>query len=81
MDSIHGHEVLRFMLDHGRGFSRESLVAAIENRFGPDARFHTCSASALDAAGLVDFLEARGKFTLHDDGGFQTAPDRICSHE
>lgn len=78
--SIHGHEVMQFMLDQGDAFTRESLQAAIVGRFGADARFHTCSAKGMDAAALIDFLAARGKFV--DTGtGFNTQADKICSHD
>jgi probable metal-binding protein len=78
-ESVHGHEVLHFMVECGRGFSRESLIQAVTERFGPEARFHTCSAEGMTAAQLVDFLAARGKFVDTADG-FSTRPDRICNH-
>ena len=37
---IHGHEVLEMMQD--RTYTMEGLLKAIEERFGADARFHTC---------------------------------------
>lgn len=55
MSSIHGHEVLNMMIDSGESFSTASLITAIEQRFGADARFHTCSQQDLTAAQLVDF--------------------------
>jgi probable metal-binding protein len=80
MTSIHGHEVLHMMLEQAAGFaSVEALVAAIETRFGPRARFHTCSAEDMDARQLVQFLTERGKFVPRD-GGFNTSPEKICSH-
>lgn len=79
MNRIHGHEVLQMMLASGRAYTRESLVNEVLGKFGPEARFHTCSAEDLTAAQLVDFLEAKGKF-VPQEGGFQTAPDRICRH-
>lgn len=80
MASIHGHEVLHMMLEAKDGFaSVEDLVAAIEGRFGADARFHTCSAEGMDARALVDFLSERGKFAPQA-AGFNTSPDKICNH-
>lgn len=78
-ESIHGHEVLHFMLENPAGFTRESLQAAIIARFGADARFHTCSAEGMDAATLIDFLEAKGKF-VPSSAGFNTEPEKICNH-
>ena len=79
MITIHGHEVLEMMLDSNQAFTKPGLIAAIRSKFGPEARFHTCSANGLSAEELVDFLEAKGKFVPRQ-GGFQTAPELICSH-
>jgi probable metal-binding protein len=78
-DSIHGHEVLHFMQEHGGGFTRESLRDAVIARFGADARFHTCSADDLTAEQLIDFLDARGKFVAGENG-FNTQPHSTCNH-
>lgn len=78
-NSIHGHAVMEMMLEQGLSYSRASLKQAIDQRFGTDARFHTCSASELDSSGLIDFLAAKGKFIEAGDG-FQTHADKICQH-
>ena len=57
----------------------EEIVAARVERFGEDARFHSCSASGMDVPAVIAFLESRGKFVARDEG-FNTAPDRICNH-
>ncbi len=79
MNDIHAHEVMHLMLELDQGFSRESLARAIVERFGEDARFHSCSASGMDAHAVIDFLASRGKFVLRADG-FNTAQDKICNH-
>lgn len=79
MESIHGHEVLNMMIASGESYSKESLMLAIENRFGESARFHTCSAENMTAAELVAFLEKKGKF-VPVDAGFTTAESKICRH-
>ena len=79
MTGIHAHEVMHMMLEQGDVFSRESLARAIIDRFGADARFHSCSAAGMDVHAVIDFLESRGKFVARDDG-FNTAEDKICSH-
>lgn len=80
MTSIHGHDVLHMMLEHEAGFaSEDALVAAIETRFGAEARFHTCSAEGMDARALVEFLAERGKF-IPNGGSFNTAAEKICAH-
>ncbi|HDX5342560.1 YecH family metal-binding protein [Citrobacter sedlakii] len=79
MTSIHGHEVLNMMIASGEPYSTASLEAAIKNRFGEQARFHTCSASDMTAGELVAFLAAKGKFVAKDDG-FSTHESKICRH-
>ncbi|MEK6249274.1 MAG: YecH family protein [Planctomycetales bacterium] len=75
----HAHEVMHMMLELDRDFSRESLSQAIIERFGVDARFHSCSQAGMDVHAVVDFLESRGKFVARTDG-FNTAQDKICNH-
>ena len=79
MSSIHGHEVLHMMLDAGTAYTTEGLIAAIEQRFGREARFHTCSAAEMNAAQLVTFLANKGKF-VPQEAGFTTAASKICQH-
>lgn len=76
---IHGHQVMSLILASGRTFTRESLAAFIVAEFGPEARYNTCSAANLTAAGLVDFLAAKGKFA-GPDTGFTVYPGRVCQH-
>ena len=79
--SIHGHEVMQMMIASGISYTRETLRQAMAEQFGPDARYHTCSAQAMTADALIDFLAARGKFADATDGnGFQTDPSKICDH-
>jgi probable metal-binding protein len=78
MNDIHGHEVLKMMLESGVSYSKESLTAEIVARFGPEARFCTCSAQNMTALELVNFLDSKGKFVRRDDG-LNTSSELICS--
>jgi len=77
--SIHGHEVIEMILASQQSYTRASLEAAITARFGPTARFHTCSAEDMDAAGLVAFFAARGKFVGAPDA-FTINRAEVCQH-
>ncbi|MFC5707113.1 MULTISPECIES: YecH family metal-binding protein [Aeromonas] len=77
--SIHGHEVMEMMLTQDGQFTRASLKQAIDAHFGAEARFHTCSASEMDAEALIELLAKRGKF-IESEQGFQTRADKICNH-
>ncbi|WP_281213873.1 YecH family metal-binding protein [Shewanella insulae] len=78
-DSIHGHQVMELMLSLGRAVSKGELTELMHQAFGEQARYHTCSASEMDAQELIAFLERKGKFTESAEG-IATAADRICNH-
>lgn len=78
-DQIHGHEVMKMMLDAGRRYTKTTLRAAIVERFGEAARFYTCAAENMTADELIAFLDGRNKFIQEGDG-FTTDPARICQH-
>ena len=67
------------MIQSGKLYTRSSLLTDIVAKFGPHSRFHTCSAENLTPEGIIDFLEAKGKFVPREDG-FQTSPDLMCKH-
>lgn len=77
MKQVHAHEVLKMMLASGKTYTRESLVADITQKFGPEARFCTCSGDNMTAADLVTFLDGKGKLVAQG-GGFQTSADLMC---
>jgi len=78
-ENIHGHEVMKMMLEEEQSFTEETLHRAIIQRYGERARFCTCSAENMSAAELIAFLKERGKFIPNGEG-FQTAPEKICNH-
>ncbi|QLE85991.1 DUF2492 family protein [Shewanella sp. Scap07] len=78
-DSIHGHQVMQLMLSLGKAVTKTELKSLMAENFGEDARFHTCSASEMDAEQLIAFLDAKGKFIASNEG-IETAADRICNH-
>jgi probable metal-binding protein len=78
-NEIHGHEVMGAITASGRLFTRATLTSFISERFGADARFHTCSAGGMTAGELVEFLAKRGKFAGTEEG-FTVNPNRVCSH-
>lgn len=80
MESIHGHDVMRMMVEAGRSFTENQLEEAIVQRFGVEARFHTCSASGMTPKELIGFLKMRSKFIVANDTVAMRA-ENICDHE
>ncbi|OCG01273.1 YecH family metal-binding protein [Gilliamella sp. wkB112] len=80
MLSVHGHEVLHMM--DGNNYTESSLLQAIEQRFGKDAKFHTCSKSDMNAQQLINFLKERGKFkpAVSNETKFTVDTKKICNH-
>lgn len=76
---IHGHDVLDMMTASGVTYTRATLTDAIHAKFGPAARYHTCSAEDMTAGQLIEFLAARGKFRGSEDG-FTVNAERVCQH-
>jgi probable metal-binding protein len=77
--SVHGHDVIDMICAARTPYSRAGLVAAIVEKFGPETRFHTCSADGLDADGLIDFLLSRQKL-VGDASALEFSPAGRCNH-
>ncbi len=67
-ESIHGHQVMEMMAAAAKSYSKSELKAEIANKFGKDARFHTCMGSNLTADDLIEFLASKGKFVESEEG-------------
>lgn len=76
---IHGHAVLQMMDESGQSYSRETLLAAINEKFGDDARFGICSGGNMTASELIEALAAKGKF-VGDEDAFRFDPSAMCNH-
>jgi probable metal-binding protein len=76
---IHGHEAIALIRALPAPLDRAALVQLIEEHFGHAARFFTCSASGMTAAGLIAFLVERGKLASRG-GQLVFDPSRSCGH-
>lgn len=77
--SIHAHKILKMMA--GNEYTEAQLVVAIQEQFGEDAVFHTCSAKDMNAQAIVDFLKNKGKFRLFAGERFTVDESNVCDHE
>ena len=75
----HAHEVLGMMI--GQTFTDETLLAAMRETFGDDAKYYSCSQSDMSAEQLLGFLKSKGKF-VEVPGGYtvNTAGGGGCGH-
>lgn len=78
--SLHGHIVMRMIIDADPPHTRDSLGLAVDDAFGPEVRFHTCSAEQMDLDQLLAFLAERGKVDWRD-GCLVSDPALVCDHE
>ena len=79
MEQIHGHEVINLIAAANRPMSRDEIIGEANLQFGSGARYFTCSAEGMDAAGLVDFLVARGKIE-ESAAGWSLRAASVCNH-
>ncbi|MCK5520859.1 MAG: YecH family protein [Candidatus Marinimicrobia bacterium] len=64
---IHGSEVIQMMVQSRQKYTKERLISVVNEKFGSDTLFYTCSADNLSVADLADFLLANGKFLDKDE--------------
>ncbi|GHC01062.1 YecH family metal-binding protein [Cerasicoccus arenae] len=79
VNETHGHAVLQMMDESGKTYSQESLLDAINKKFGDSTRFVICSGGNLTASELIEALDAKGKFIGEKDA-FKFDPDAMCNH-
>lgn len=77
--SIHGHEVIFLVHDAPKPLTRAELEKAVQDQFGADARFHTCSMSDLTLEQLLQFLLSKGKL-VERQGRLQVNLAEVCDH-
>jgi len=65
---IHEHEVYKLMLESGDMFTKQELLAFIQNHFGDSPKFYNCRQSGMNPAQLIDLMEREGNFLLVNEG-------------
>jgi len=78
-NEVHIHEIMSMMIESGKIYSRASLKSAIQEQFGADTSFCTCSMQGLDTEQAIAFMEMRGKFVASEDG-LSMPPENRCNH-
>lgn len=76
VQSIHGHELMHWMLPKGR-MTQDAFWTEARTLFG-GARFHTCSVDGMTLEGLVEFLAGKGKI-VRDESTIQLVVP-ACDH-
>ncbi|NTV47621.1 MAG: YecH family protein [Chlorobiales bacterium] len=80
MQSIHGHEILKMLIDAKDAYTRERLGLEVSQKFGENVRFHACQGSDMTLDGLMEYLSVRGKIQ-EKNGRLYSATEHMCSHE
>ncbi len=76
-ESIHGHQVMEMMATSQKSYSKAELKSEIANKFGENARFHTCMGSDLTVDDLISFLASKGKF-VDSEQGVSMPEEHLC---
>ncbi|GIU50472.1 MULTISPECIES: YecH family protein [Shewanella] len=75
-DSIHGRNVIKLMKAQNTPQPHQQWLALMAQEFGENAQFHTCRASDMTGAQLVDLFISNGRLT-ETEAGFQI---NQCGH-
>ena len=78
-NSVHGHDIIHLVISHPDGIKREELTAIVNERYGVDATFHTCSEEGMNLDALLVFLEERDK-VWEKDGIVGPGGSPPCDH-
>jgi probable metal-binding protein len=62
--AIHGHDIIDLVSTYPDGIRLGQLMEIVNERYGRNVSFHTCSAAGLDLDELLHFLEARDKVRI-----------------
>lgn len=79
MNQIHGHEVLKLIINHKIPIKTKELLDKIVASYGEKAKFYTCSEKNLNALELIQFLINKGKI-LKNNGMLSSELSKICTH-
>jgi probable metal-binding protein len=77
--SIHGHEVIHLIHEARPSLTDAELTEQIEQRFGVNARFHTCSVQGMTLPQLLSLLVFKNK-VAHRDGRWFANIENVCGH-
>ncbi|MDO6641473.1 MULTISPECIES: YecH family protein [unclassified Shewanella] len=66
--SIHGRNVIKLMKDQNTPQPQQQWLALMAAEFGENAEFHTCRASDMSAAQLVELFISNGRLTETEAG-------------
>ncbi len=67
-DSIHGRMVLNLIQEMSQPIQPTELMTAIDEAFGADAQFHTCSIKGASVNELIEMFVAKGKLDQDESG-------------
>lgn len=81
MNSVfHIHDVLDYLYSNPEKKSEAELSEVIENKFGKEANFFSCSIENMDIAAAIQFMKDRQKIVEVSAGLYSADPNNKCHH-
>lgn len=77
---FHIHDVLDFLYQNPGKKSESELQAFIEEKFGKDAQFFSCSVENMNPSDAVRFMKERRKIVEVSSGQYSADPENKCHH-
>ncbi len=82
MKELHIHEVLRMMIASQKTYTdKDDFVKDIEDKFGTDVVFHSCSSNSMNAEEAYYFLIQRGKISINQKKNIGIDPNMTMCDE
>jgi probable metal-binding protein len=79
-NTFHVHQVLDLINQEKRALALTELKTLIEQKFGTESTFDSCSMGGMKSADVIEFLLAREKISECEPGKYQLNINNSCDH-
>lgn len=79
-NTFHVHQVMEMINHENRALALTEIITLIEQKFGANAIFESCSMSGMSPADVIQFLLGREKIAECEPGKFQLNIYNSCGH-
>jgi probable metal-binding protein len=77
---FHVHDIMDQLALEQKPLELSQLVSLINNKFGEEARYNSCSVEGMNAKFAIEFLIMRKKLTEPEPGKYLASAHAHCNH-
>lgn len=79
-NNYHVHEVMEMMSELKTALTLDEIKNLIEEKFGIQSTFNSCSMSDMNSTQVIEFLIGRDKIAISEPGKYQLNTNNSCGH-